>query len=259
MYLISQQHHIKASFSKAGRAHIMSFRRQIYIKEEDEHLLPESLQITCDETTHWIFLSTESAHCFLCKQLGHIAKVYPLALDNNPNNNTAQDHIPPKESRGKRPAPASTTDSQDQIDKQTDEKLQTLPAVRTSKDLLKKPAVKKNKILEDNKVSPVSDSTTIDSTTQVKTGFETRDPLLKQLPLDYATFIRFLDDTYGKSNISQIIDSYTHEREGLIEMLDQSYPVITQNNLKSCIARLKKKIQNASETFSETDSDASSI
>ena len=83
----SQMHHIKASSSKPGCSHIMSFRRQVYIKEEFVHLLPDSLQIIYKKTPHWIFLSTESANCFLCKQHGHIAKVCPSACESNQNNN----------------------------------------------------------------------------------------------------------------------------------------------------------------------------
>ena len=34
---VSGIHDIKASLSKPGRSHILSFRRQVYIKEQDEH------------------------------------------------------------------------------------------------------------------------------------------------------------------------------------------------------------------------------
>lgn len=39
--------------SKQGRSHITSFRPQFYIKEKDEHQLPETLQLTFDSTTYW--------------------------------------------------------------------------------------------------------------------------------------------------------------------------------------------------------------
>lgn len=68
---------IRASLTKPGRAHILSFRRQVYIKEDDESKLPDSLQILFENTTYWIYLSTDSTCCFICKQNGHIAKLCP--------------------------------------------------------------------------------------------------------------------------------------------------------------------------------------
>lgn len=75
--IVSQMNSIRAGLDKPGRSHILSFRRQVYIKEEDVHLLPQSIQITYEETQYWIYPSTESAHCLVCKQHGHIAKVCP--------------------------------------------------------------------------------------------------------------------------------------------------------------------------------------
>ena len=74
---VSSIHGIKASLTKPGRAHILSFRRQVYIKEQDEKMLPESLEIFFEDTKYWIYLSTNSTLCFICKQNGHIAKQCP--------------------------------------------------------------------------------------------------------------------------------------------------------------------------------------
>lgn len=75
---VSNIYDIKASLSKPGRAHILSFRRQVYIKEQDVELLPESMHISYDNTSYWIFLSTDSTRCFVCKQSGHIVKMCPI-------------------------------------------------------------------------------------------------------------------------------------------------------------------------------------
>ena len=73
--IVSQITDIRASFIKPGRSHIISLRRQFYVKEEDENKLPEKLQINFDNTTYWTYLTTESTLCFLCKQTGHTAKL----------------------------------------------------------------------------------------------------------------------------------------------------------------------------------------
>ena len=77
---MSQVREIKAGLHKPGRSHIHSFRRQVYIRDEDEKLLPESAQISFDNTAYWIYLSTDSTSCFVCKQSGHVAKMCPEAL-----------------------------------------------------------------------------------------------------------------------------------------------------------------------------------
>lgn len=74
---VSSVQHIKASLSKPGRSHILSHRRQVYIKEKDVTKSPESFQITYEDTPYWIFLSTDSTICFICKQAGHLAKACP--------------------------------------------------------------------------------------------------------------------------------------------------------------------------------------
>lgn len=77
--IVSNISELRASLLKPGRAHIMSFRRQFYIKAEDQNKLPNALQITHDATPYWTFLSTDSTACFLCKKTGHIAKMCPSA------------------------------------------------------------------------------------------------------------------------------------------------------------------------------------
>ncbi|KAK2579957.1 hypothetical protein KPH14_007637 [Odynerus spinipes] len=52
----------------------MSFRRQVYVHPEDVNKLPESLKVTFEDTTFWIYISTDIVTCFNCKQTGHLAK-----------------------------------------------------------------------------------------------------------------------------------------------------------------------------------------
>lgn len=65
---------LRAGLSEPGYTHILSFRRQVYIHPEDISKLPESLKIHYDDTSYWVYLSAEAISCFICKQVGHIAK-----------------------------------------------------------------------------------------------------------------------------------------------------------------------------------------
>lgn len=80
---------IRASVSKPGRSHIFSFRRQVYIQDEDENKLPDSCQISFKNQLFWIYFTTDSTCCFLCKQSGHIAKLCPNS-NNESNTNASQ-------------------------------------------------------------------------------------------------------------------------------------------------------------------------
>ncbi|CAG5102890.1 Similar to Transposon TX1 uncharacterized 82 kDa protein (Xenopus laevis) [Cotesia congregata] len=57
--------------------HILSFRRQVYITPQDEEKFPETIKIIFEETTYFIYLSTDSISCFICKKEGHLAKNCP--------------------------------------------------------------------------------------------------------------------------------------------------------------------------------------
>lgn len=68
---ISQINHLKAGINIEEYEHIMSFRRQIFIKHEDIPKLPNSLVIELNETQYRIFFTDDKITCFLCKAVGH--------------------------------------------------------------------------------------------------------------------------------------------------------------------------------------------
>ena len=65
---------MKAGIPIPGFTHILSFRRQLYIKPEDMENLPETIQIDFEGTTYWIYVSSDAPVCFICKEQGHMAK-----------------------------------------------------------------------------------------------------------------------------------------------------------------------------------------
>ena len=65
---------LRAGMSEPGFAHVLSFRRQVYVHPDSVSKIPESLQINFEDTAYWIYLTTNTLVCFLCKLAGHIAK-----------------------------------------------------------------------------------------------------------------------------------------------------------------------------------------
>lgn len=65
-------------------AHVLSFRRQIYVQPEDLLILPSSIVVRHEETDYRIFLNHDDLTCFLCKNPRHIANNCPNKI--NPTN-----------------------------------------------------------------------------------------------------------------------------------------------------------------------------
>ncbi|KAL4088963.1 hypothetical protein QTP88_024041 [Uroleucon formosanum] len=72
--ILSPITHINAGFNIPELAHILSFRRQVYINPDDFGKLPNSLLINHENTPHRIFLSDDTLSCYLCKLKGHTSK-----------------------------------------------------------------------------------------------------------------------------------------------------------------------------------------
>ena len=66
--------YIRAGISSPGYSHILSFRRQLYVKPEDFDKLPGSFQLHYDDTNYWIYVSSDTPTCFICKVKGHLAR-----------------------------------------------------------------------------------------------------------------------------------------------------------------------------------------
>lgn len=59
-------------------AHIVCFRRQIYVEPEEIEKLPDDFIIKHEDTSYHIYVTTDKMTCFQCKQDGHTTKFCPL-------------------------------------------------------------------------------------------------------------------------------------------------------------------------------------
>ena len=276
--IVSQMHYIRASTSKPGRSHIYSFRRQVYIKEKNEHLLPENLQITFEDTPHWIYLSTESTHCFVCKQKGHIAKVCPEFQDTaiqqqiqplqdnndciNPEQLNSHSEITTAIENKRVPLnrlPESTSSESSFPVQPTDatenSQIPTTAAVRISKPkdpTFQKPLAKKTK-LEEDKDKQSEQNADIEICLLPAKQIIEENP--NQHVLGYDNFKAFIKNSYGQRNVKAIADEFTKETTRLYEMLEIIHPLIINKRLKARIIRIKNKL--LSQNMNETDSDGS--
>lgn len=72
---------LRAGLNTPSLKHELSFRRQVYIKPEDLNKIPSHCKIDFDDTTYWIYPTLDNMTCFLCKQVGHIAKSCPTKMN----------------------------------------------------------------------------------------------------------------------------------------------------------------------------------
>lgn len=258
--------YIRAGMNDAGFAHLLSFRRQMYIKPEDIPLLPPVLRIQLDNTTYYIYLSTEKVTCFLCNEEGHLAKhckniqtptqnqtdqcdtntsfntaIVPNSLNETPNaepfiinNETMQENsesqmLPPN--NNKRPLSSSTStrsSMQTPNDSSNTHYKKGLKITQPIKKTKKSPETSLEEIAD--RLSPAKDFVTLHETT---------------LPLSFEQITEFLYNTYGKQNIPEIANKVTNDYNSLIKMLSDINDLIVDNNLKHRIVRIKKRLENA--------------
>lgn len=291
--LASQMRYIRAGLNKPGRSHILSFRRQIYIKEESVSLLPESLQINFDETSYWVYLTTDSTCCFICKQSGHIAKLCP-------KNNDVSNHIPPSQQDSreefqeipgtpqamyspinlanlqenpnrnsnelKRPAPPSTNSEASTISFSThqNELLQhtqnpesaALTPNNKEFKLPRKPIQKKPKkeeIQQNNTTNPYE--------TKVNNTLSKAKQIFYDNPSDHSLsfqqFKEFIVRHQGRVNSEELAKEYTSDIENLITTINIVYAQIDDRSIKSKLTRIVNKLKTKINGDSGTDSEYS--
>jgi len=69
-------------------SHILSFKRQIFVKPDEFENKPTSFIVNYDDISHRIFINEDTVTCFYCKQKRHISNQCP-----NLNTTTAESSI----------------------------------------------------------------------------------------------------------------------------------------------------------------------
>lgn len=77
---------LRAGIQLEGYTHILSFRRQLFVKAEDIPKMPSSILINYDGTNHCIFISDDQVTCFSCKMTGHVASKCPFNIESQTDN-----------------------------------------------------------------------------------------------------------------------------------------------------------------------------
>ncbi|XP_054006593.1 uncharacterized protein LOC128891237 [Hylaeus anthracinus] len=260
---------IRAGMNEPGFSHILSFQRQIYIEPSDANKLPDSIQIEYENVDYWIYISSDSPRCFICKKDGHLAKQCPIdnntvhmSLSEKPSinkekGNTLEEVIAAEdnskvfepetnnyERNDKRPL--STTESSSIVREivindnsssdDTDNKI-------NQEQILKSKRTKGKKTIKKRR----TESCSSEHETDIETMTLPIKAILTQRPntyvLDYINFNSILRETIGNPNHLEIAKKYTDDIKGLSNMLHDIYPSLTHRSVKNRLSRIIKKLR----------------
>lgn len=264
----SQITFIRAGMSEPGYAHVLSFRRQVYIKPEDIEKLPSVMQIHFDNTVYWIYISTDKVSCFRCKEEGHLAKYCQNSelseqADNSQESlNTTQQNNTQDSSHS---SPIVDSPSTSNIQKEThQEEFKTPVQVGTKRAHSNSTYSNES---NDNNEKNLSNDTQTDTSkkgnksskgkrlknaitvSELETQLDpAREFLLleetKENSLTYESIVKLLEKTYRNTDPHSTALTFTQDIPTLIETLKKTELLIVHKNLKNRISRLVKKLSD---------------
>ncbi|KAJ8678727.1 hypothetical protein QAD02_014514 [Eretmocerus hayati] len=251
---------IRAGATKPGREHILSFRRQVYIKEEDEYKLPSNIQIQHDNVNYWIYLSTDSLSCYNCQQKRHAARQCPEPK--KINESSASREIPPKPTENQptsleRPPSTSVVShsSQEIISEElerTKEALNTNELPKTDDGFRlpnRKHTFKKRKHEE-------TKTTKSDRERELLKSKETLGHW--NFPIDFPKFQIFMEGARNSKNVHDLAANISSDPADLVNIIDALYPYTMSSTLKAQLTRTKNELENQPVTDTENDAGSSS-
>lgn len=271
---------VKIGVPDPGFAHILSFRRQLYISPEDEKHLPESFQVNFDGTNYWIYISSDSLKCFSCNTTGHIAKncpkteptfpIIPQDMEVEKPINTKDTVVKNNDLESRpilNPTPIITQLSTDQ---KKNKRIHSPTTSESSKTETVKPVNLLSIPTEVLETDDDTHSTTSLEDTEIrkkmrkklkKTDTKTDEDTWKEIknnlieserevfPIDVDRFISLLDNTRGKKNIKEIVYSYTDNLRDLIKMCNILH-IKLNTSLKYRCSRLTRKLHEILDSIS---------
>ena len=114
--------------------HIASFRRAVYIEDNDE-LLPESLLINYENESYRIFVNENEKTCHLCKESSHVSSLCPKYRETNKNPQTSRGETPEQITFQEKIAEARMIRDSNQLHLDTPVPEQPLPDISTTTDV----------------------------------------------------------------------------------------------------------------------------
>ncbi|KAJ3665264.1 hypothetical protein Zmor_000767 [Zophobas morio] len=238
---VSPMTFLRAGIQNSAFSHVLSFRRQIYVQPSSISL-PSSVVLKYDDTNYRLFLSFDDV-CFKCKAAGHYAVDCPNVIEKStsivsPSENAKQsvDQVYPSNKR------QTTNDDPDEVTPLD------LTQMFRDKDAREKRKPKKMKISDSlESLTPTSELLTPVRQLIDNSGV--------QYPVDFNQFVEFMDKVIGDSNVMDLINKYTTDVQGMLNLLYDVYPLVEHKSIKNKCLKAQRKLKKAYANFVDQTAD----
>lgn len=229
---------LKVGLPGTDYAHILSFRRYVYIIPDEKTPIPESLLMKFENDDYRIFLQTDEMKCFKCQRFGHTASNCrsTLQVDILDNSN-------------KRPLQTTSTESTPIIE-ETPEKTMEIDTITNSqrqetsqtKKMLP-PRTRKN--TKKTKVESETQPTLEEMLLPIK---EKLDEEPQNYNITYETFKKFYEEVIKATNPLETAKAYTSDIDNLIATMRDLYSLLTHQKIKYRFTRIMSNIRKNLQT-----------
>lgn len=261
---VSKISFLKAGIDKTPYAHCYSLRRQVYIKPEDIGSMPGSFQINHDGVTNWIYLSSDSIKCFICKEEGHQAKNCPQT---NADTNADTFKVPKNPRSSVTSMESSPPPPPDKHTFDINSTFPILPAKRSHSDIetsASGSSIQTNIVPNKNnnavkQISNKNKRTKAEENINNKDKFDLNEVKEEinnntyKYPLTYLQFLNFLERGYKTTNLAAIADEFKVELSKISVMINLVYPLISSRGTKNRLSRFRKRLQRPEETITDSE------
>lgn len=271
--------------------HIQTFRKFVYVIEDESTRIPDSIRISFESENYRIFLAGAEMRCFLCKEFGHIASTCDAQLDDQMDMETANNQSEDEQSDTFQSSTSAPThpNTNEQTDTYETNFPKLAPATKPPKRTLSQttsessvPPDPANRINSDQNPS-TSDSRTNTPNTRSTSGKQkkkklktTKDPVsIRQLlqsiennyetklkdgkySLSFTNFAVLLDSIKGLQDPSSELPNFNLTTAEVIKILDDNYPFLVYRTIKHRFTRLKNKLLGGDSVVSDSESTFSS-
>lgn len=235
---------LRAGLNETGFNHILSFRRQVYVTPEDFTRLPEKISIDFEETNYWIYFSSDTMNCFICKKDGHVASKCPdntndTEVLNQKTQESTETQMP------KRPhPPTESSTATDVMEPETTEENCISNNENSDDDFDKSSQASSDEVYKSKSGKKLKRTRHSDLDTINWDHLENFiTDSCKMYPLSGKQVKDYLKRTYGVKDISEITYSYTEEIDALIEMFTDLIPNISCRSVKNRLSRIVSKLK----------------
>ena len=257
---------IKTGWDDLDLSHVESFRRAVYIDQDDVNKLPELTQIVFENIKYYIYISTQKLTCFLCKEEGHLAK-------HCANANILSQEFPTIQSKNKISLTKTSQDSADFKVPAPNTSKRVLSISTVSGDTVDKDILITDKNKDENKETNDTNKEHkvkhINKRIKTTSNFENilldLEPARKyfnensiEIPVNIEKISTFLSETYGKTDIKDIALKNKMNEPETIDLLKLMLDHINNKTLRARVIRVIKRLENSDDKTSASDDCTSS-